>query len=59
MQETETVSAVGSGSIPVITVEADTLAEAWEKSLLLTWERGCAVSTTTNPAIRLPATAPW
>ncbi|MFH0921075.1 MAG: thymidylate synthase [Fibrobacterota bacterium] len=33
------------GSIPVLTVEGDTLAEVWEKSILKTWHEGCRVST--------------
>lgn len=45
MQATPTLTGAASGSIPVLTAEADTLAEVWEQSLLLTWEKGCAVST--------------
>jgi len=34
-----------SGSIPVIQVEGKSLAEAWEKSLLALYQRGCRVRT--------------
>jgi len=34
-----------TGDIPVITVEGETIAEVWERSLLQTWEKGCHVST--------------
>ncbi|OGJ84764.1 MAG: hypothetical protein A2268_11585 [Candidatus Raymondbacteria bacterium RifOxyA12_full_50_37] len=33
------------GSIPVLAVEGDTIAEVWEKSVLRTWDEGCAVTT--------------
>lgn len=33
------------GQIPVLTVEGDTLAEVWERSILETWFRGCDVKT--------------
>ncbi|MEI7904878.1 MAG: thymidylate synthase [Candidatus Firestonebacteria bacterium] len=33
------------GNIPVLRVEGETLPEAWEKSVIETWEKGCAVKT--------------
>lgn len=37
------------GNIPVLMVSGNSLAEAWEKSLLLLWEKGCDVRTDYDP----------
>ncbi len=34
-----------NGNIPVLMVEGDSLAEAWEKSLVAVYEQGCDVKT--------------
>lgn len=34
-----------AGTLPVITIEADTLPEAWERAVLETWERGAPIAT--------------